>query len=268
MSENDPGRGRRPIWKRTIASRASGIFQLRTAFWRRSQVIQRPARLWRPPLAASLGLLLFAVALAAFASWHHRRLDARFDALVLRGQTAPFEIQRIRRDLATLDLDEKSLSRELDARLAAAEQEESSDFYLVLDTKAKRMSLRVGDRIVREAPLSVGPARTIRTASGENVSEPPLSGAFTVRQKLERPSWKPPASAWTAAGRPAPSPLPEIPGGLGRYVVVLAEDVVLHSPPPPESPLRGPRPGSFEAPESDLAAIWKRVGKDTRVYVF
>jgi len=264
MSEKDS----KPIWKRTIAPRASGIFRLRTAFWRRSQVIKRPARLWRPPLEASLGLLLFAVVLAAAAVVHRKRLDARFDALVLRGQSEPFEIQRIRRDLAALDLDEKSLSRELDARLAAAEQEESSDFYLVLDTKAKQMSLRVGDRIVREAPLAVGSPRRIRTASGETVGEPPLSGAFTVRQKLERPSWKPPASIWTAARRPVPSPLPEIPGGLGRYVIVLAEDVVLHSPPPPESPLQGPRPGSFEAPEADLAAIWRRVGKDTRVYVF
>ena len=264
MSGKDP----RPLWKRTIAPRASGIFQLRTAFWRQSQALKRPAPLWRPPLGASLGLLLFGVVLAAVAIVHRRRLDSRFEALVLRGQSAPFEVQRIRRDLAALDLDEKALSRELDARLAAAEEEESSDFYLVLDTKAKRMSLRVGDRIVREAPLAVGPPRTIRTASGENVAEPPLSGAFTVRQKLERPSWKAPASVWTAAGRPAPQPLPEIPGGLGRYVIVLAEDVVLHSPPPPGSPLQGPRPGSFEAPGADLAAIWKRVGKETRVYVF
>jgi len=264
MGEKDS----KPIWKRAIAPRASGIFQLRTAYWRRSQVVRRPARLWRPPLEASLGLLLFALVLAAAALVHRKRLDARFDALVLRGQSTPFEIQRIRRDLAALDLDEKALSRELDARLAAAEEEESSNFYLVLDTKAKRMSLRVGDRIVREASLAVGPPRTIRTASGESVGEPPLSGAFTVRRKLERPSWRPPASVWTAAGRRVPSPLPEIPGGLGRYVIVLAEDVVLHSPPLPGSPLQGPRPGSFEAPEADLAAIWKRVGKETRVYVF
>jgi hypothetical protein len=258
----------RPVWKRPIVRRASGIFQLRTAFWRRSQVIKRPARLWRPPLEASLCLLLFAVVLAAVAIAHRKRLDARFDALVLRGQSAPFEIQRIRHDLAALDLDEKALSRELDTRLAAAEEEDASDFYLVLDTKTKMISLRVGDRIVREAPLAVGPPRTIRTASGERVAEPPLSGAFTVRQKLERPSWKPPASVWTAAGLPVPSPPREIPGGLGRYVIVLAEDVVLHSPPPPQSPLQGPRPGSFEAPEADLAAIWKRVGNETRVYVF
>jgi len=67
--------------------------------------------------------------------------------------------------------------------------------------------------------------------------------------------------------KPPSSPQP-IEGGLGRYVIVLSEDAVIHSPPPPESPLKGVKPGSFLVPEADLAAIWKRVGPRTRVYVF
>ncbi|MGE5277426.1 MAG: L,D-transpeptidase [Acidobacteriota bacterium] len=255
-------------WRRTVGPRASGIFQVKTVFLRPSQVVRRPRKLWRPPFAWILWLLLFGVALAATAMVHRRHLDLRFGELVVRGQSAPFEIQRIRRDLASRSLDEKALERELEARLAAAEAQESADFYLVLDTRAKKLSLRVGDRVVREAPLQTGPPRPILTASGERLAPAPLSGAFTVREKLESPAWKPPASVWRAAGRPVPSPLPEIRGGLGRYVVVLTEDVVLHSPPPPESPLKGARPGSFLAPEPDLAAIWKRIGPQTRVYVF
>ena len=138
----------------------------------------------------------------------------------------------------------------------------------MLDTKAKKLSLRVGDRVVREAPLEVAPAAADRTASGERVRAPPLSGAFTVRQKLERPAWKPPAWVWTEAGRPCPRRCPTIPGGLGRYVIVLTEDVVLHSPPPADSPLEGRGPVRSMAPEEDLAAIWKRIGPQTRVYIF
>jgi hypothetical protein len=255
-------------WKRPVAPRASGIFQLRTVFWRPSQVVRRPPKLYRPPLAFGLGLLLFGVALGAAAIVHRRHLDARLQTLLLRSQTAPFEILRIRRDLAALSLDEQALERDLDARLAAVDAQQSSEFYLVLDTKAKKLALRFGDRIVRETPLEVGPPRPIRAASGEQFAPAPLSGAFTVRQKLERPAWKPPAWVWQEAGRPVPSPLPEIPGGLGRYVIMLTEDVVLHSPPPKESPLAGAKPGSFLAPEADLAAIWKRVGPETRVYIF
>jgi hypothetical protein len=255
-------------WKRKIEPRASGIFQVKTVFLRHSQIVRRPPKLYRPPIAASLGLLLFGVALAAAATIHRRNLDTRFSKLVVESASAPFEIQKIRRDLAALDLDQKSLETELAARLAAVDAQNSSQFYLVLDTKSGTMSLRLGDRVVREARLQVGAPRPILTASGDRVAAAPLSGAFTVRQTLERPAWKPPAWVYTDADQPAPSPLPEIPGGLGRYVVVLTDDVVLHSPPPEESPLSGPKPGSFLAPEADLAAIWKRLGPETRVYVF
>jgi hypothetical protein len=255
-------------WQKQVAPRASGIFRRRTAFLRKSQAIKRPPKLWRPPAMASLLVLLFGAVVAAAATLHRRSLDARFAAQVVRAQSIPFEIQRIRHDLALRDLDEKTLERELAARLAAAADLQSEDFYLVLDTHAKKMSLRLGDRIVREAPLAVGAPRPIVSSSGERFPPAPLSGAFTVRQKLERPAWKPPAWVWQEAGRPVPRPIPDIPGGLGRYVIVLAEDVAIHSPPPPASPLKGPRPGSFEAPEEDLGAVWKQIGPETRVYVF
>jgi hypothetical protein len=199
---------------------------------------------------------------------HRRHLDARFGALVVHSEAAPFEIQRIRRDLAALELDETALARELEARLAAVEAQELSEFYLDLDTKARRLTFRFGDQVVREAPLQVGAPRPILSASGDRVAPVPISGAFTVRRKLEQPAWKPPAWLWSEAGRRVPSPLPSIPGGLGRYVIFLTDDVVLHSPPPPESPLKGPKPGSLMAPEQDLAAIWKRIGPETRVHVF
>jgi hypothetical protein len=265
MNESDPSR---KWWKRTVNPRVSGIFALRTGYLRISQAVRRPGKRFRPPLTASLVILLCGIVLGAAATVHRRHLDVRFGASVVASATAPFEIQRVRRDLAGLALDEESLQRELEARLAVVDAQESAAFYLVLDTKANRLSFRYGDRLVRDAPLTVGPPRPIRSASGEKLSPAPLSGAFTVRQKLERPAWKPPAWIWEKAGVAVPRPLPEIRGGLGRYVLVLADDVVLHSPPPRESPLKGAKPGSFLAPEADLAAIWKRVGTETRIYVF
>ena len=50
-----------------------------------------------------------------------------------------------------------------------------------------------------------------------------------------------------------------MPNGLGRYVIFLPNSYVIHSPPPPDSPLQGPKPGSFMVPEADLAAIWPRI---------
>jgi hypothetical protein len=266
MNDQDPSR---QWWKRTVGPRASGIFSRRTEFLPVEEALRRRRlKLPRPPLELSLALLLCAVAFGAAATLHRRSLDARFSGSVVRSQAAPFEIQKIRRDLSGSELDEASLEKELQARLAALDAQESSEFYLVLDTKAGKMTFRFGDRIVREAPLTVGEPRPISSASGEKIRAPRLTGAFSVRQKLEKPAWKPPGYVWQAAGRPVPKPLPEIPGSLGRYVLVLSDDVVLHSPPPPESPLKGARPGSFMVPEADLAAIWKRLSNETRVYVF
>src|SRR5262249_9718261 len=226
MSESDPPR---QWWKRTVGPRASGIFTRRTAFLPVSEAVRRPSKLPRPPLELSLALLLCTVAFGAGATLHRRNLDARFSASVVRSQAAPFEIQKIRHDLSERELDEAALEKELEARLAAVDAQEASEFYLVLDTKADKLTFRYGDRIVREAPLTVGAMRPISSASGEKIKAPRLSGAFTVRKKLEKPSWKPPAWVWQAAGLPAPKPLSEIPGGLGRYVVFLTDEVVLHT---------------------------------------
>jgi hypothetical protein len=89
-----------------------------------------------------------------------------------------------------------------------------------------------------------------------------------VKTKHENGGWKAPEWVYAMNGRKPPRPLPTIPSGLGRYVIVLENDYVIHSPPPPESPLRGAKPGSFLVPEADLAAIWPRIGPPTRVYVF
>jgi len=258
----------RPWWRKTLGQRASGIFQIRTTVLPREEALRRSPKLFRPPLRFSLCLLLAGVLLSAFAILHRRSLDARFAAVVAGSKAAPFEVQRIRRDLAALDLDEKALEQELAARLASIDAQGLEEFHLDCDTKAKKLVFRFGELVVREASLEVGPPRPIVSASGDRVPPAPLSGVFTVRQKLERPSWKPPAWLFREAGQPVPSPLPSIPGALGRYVIVLTDDVVLHSPPPPESPLKGARPGSLMAPEADLAAIWKRIGTDTRVHVF
>jgi hypothetical protein len=262
-----PARGR-PWWRKTLGERASGIFQIRTTVLPREEALRRSRKRFRPPLLFNLCLLLFGVLLGGVAVLHRRHLDARFEAMVAGSRAAPFEVQRIRRDLAALDLDEKALEQELAARLASLAAQGLEEFHLDCDTKSKKLVFRFGELVVREASLEVGPPRPVVSASGDRLPPTPLTGVFTVRQKLERPAWKPPAWLWVEAGLPVPSPLPSIPGALGRYVIVLTDDVVLHSPPPPDSALKGVRPGSLMAPERDLAAIWKRIGTDTRVNVF
>jgi lipoprotein-anchoring transpeptidase ErfK/SrfK len=258
----------RPPQRPSRAIEQSGILAVKTGFLTRTQAFRRPSKLFRPPLYINLGLLFAALVLAAVVGIHRRALDRRFDRLVQQNAAAPFELKRIRQELATMETDEKTLSRLLDARMKYLDNLKRNEFYISVDTKAQRLSFHYGDRIIRDAPVEVGPARTIEGKKGERWTFAPLTGSFNVRQKLEGASWRVPEWVYRMKGERPPRVLPRVDGGLGNYILVLSEDYVIHSPPAPESPLQGPKPGSFMVPEADLAAIWKRVGPETRVYIF
>jgi hypothetical protein len=70
-------------------------------------------------------------------------------------------------------------------------------------------------------------------------------------------------------GEPVPAERPTIRGGLGRYVLFLPNGYAIHTQPADESPLNGPKPGSYMVSEDAIRAIWPRIvaGK-TQVYIF
>ena len=96
----------------------------------------------------------------------------------------------------------------------------------------------------------------------------PLKGGFNVIGKESDYDWTVPEWLYAMNDETPPAERRVVRNGLGRYVIVLANNYVIHSPPPPASPLHGPKPGSFMVPEEDLAAIWPRITKETRVYIF
>jgi hypothetical protein len=262
VTENDSGSG-----KPKSPFEASGIFAVRTGWLRITQRLRRPPKYRRPAVRWSLSVLLAAVMVASLAGWHRSSLERRFALSVRESAGMPSEIKRVRAELVDLEHDESALGAELDARLKYVKSLKSEEFYIVVDRAKKRMQFKFGDRVVRDAPAEPAPAKTI-DSGGRRWTFPPLSGAYSIREKLEDPDWTPPEWVYAMNGKPVPNPRPAIESGLGSYVIVLSDDAVIHSPPPDESPLRGPKPGSIEVPEDDLAAIWKRIGPRTRVYVF
>ncbi len=232
-----------------------------------SRRIRKAPKRARPAWSLSLALLAFAAATFAGASWHRRSLDREFAEAVRRNAAVPADVKRLRQELADSEADAKTLGSELDSRLKYLESVKSEDFFIVLDAAKKRFRFQYGDRILREAPAEPGPTKTIDSGK-RRWTFPPLSGAFSIREKLQGADWAPPAWVYVMNREPVPDTLPRIENGLGKYVIVLAGDAVIHSPLPANSPLKGVKPGSFLVPEKDLAAIWKRVGPRTRVYVF
>ena len=263
MSEDIPGKK----WWRRPAAGPSGIVRLRTGFL--PTIARTPRRkLPRPSSAVNLALLGLAAVLASGAALHRKSLDARLGPFLSEPDAAPFEMRRIRHDLAEQELDEKSLEAELRTRLDYARTQKSREFYVVLDTSRKRFSFKFGDKVLRDAPVEVGEARVIPAKSGKGWTFAPVTGGFSVQEKLEDADWSIPAWVYAMNGQAPPKTLPRVAGGLGKYVLVFAGNYVIHSPPAPDSPLKTVKPASFMVPEADLAAIWRRVGPGTRVYVF
>jgi len=206
--------------------------------------------------------------LFAFARKERDRIDDQTALLFKPAPSSPAELNRIRDELSRMDLTEAQLARELDGRVKYLESLEGAQFYISIDTRRQMMQFRFGRNVVREAAVQIGEAKTITAKDGRTWTFVPLKGGFNVVGKQFDYTWRVPEWLYAMNGEPIPADRPSIENGLGKYVILLPDNYVIHSPPPAGSPLKGPKPGSFLVPEADLAAIWPRVTKETRVYIF
>lgn len=222
----------------------------------------------RPPLWLNLLLLLAAGATFAYARHERQVIDEKLAFVFRPSPNSPEELTHIREQLAQTDLTRTQLSRELDARMKYLSIIDSEQFYMTIDTSKKRMQFRIGRNVARECPVTIGSTSTIVAPDGRKWTFLPLKGGFGVVGKETDYAWPVPDWFYAMRHEPTPVPRPAIANGLGKYVIVLQNNYVIHSPPPPDSPLQGAKPGSFMVPEEDLAAIWPRITKDMRVYIF
>lgn len=222
----------------------------------------------RPPLWLNLTVLVLALVSVGLARAHRGSIDRRFTEAIVGQEASPAEISRIRAELAELELTREQLKQELNSRLEYVESLESSEFYLAVDTSKKRLLFHYGDAIAREAPVTVGEPGSFKSPGGDEWTFVPLKGAFLVRAKEEGAPWEVPGWVYASNGQPVPSTPETVQDGLGKYVIHLPNGYVIHSPPPPSSPLRTAKPGSFMVAEEDLRAMWPRINDKTRVFIF
>ena len=190
----------------------------------------------RPPLWLNLVLLFIALATFAYAN-HHRSVIRREMAVLFKPSPSnPAELNRIREELSELDLTRDQLSKELDARMSYLQALQSEEFYISIDTQKKRMELRLGKDVVRDCEVQIGPQKTIKSR-GKTWTFVPVKGAFTVVGKESGMDWTVPEWLYAMNGRQPPAERPTIENGLGKYVIFLPDNYVIHSPPPDDSPL-------------------------------
>ena len=223
----------------------------------------------RPPLW--LNLLLLVIAVATFAYARHQRTEIHEKTALLFKPTpaSPAEWNSIREQLAQMDLTEAQMAKELDGRMKFLSSVQGEQFYITIDSARKKMVFRLGKDVVREADVQIGEARTLTSVDKKKTwTFVPLKGGFSVIGKQQDYDWTVPDWIYAMKAQPAPAEHPAVHNGVGKYVIQLQDNYIIHTPPPAGSPLQGPKPGSYMIPEADLAAIWPRVTGETRVYIF
>jgi hypothetical protein len=222
----------------------------------------------RPPLWLNLLLLIIAAATFAYAKHQRDVVEEKTALLFRKSESSPEDLNRMRDELAQMDLTKQQLGKELDGRVQYLQTLQSEQFYISIDTTKKKFQFRLGKEVIREADVQLGGAKTLTSKDGKTWTFYPLKGGFSVTGKQS--DYSIPVAEWVYAlhGEPIPQQRPTVKNWLGRYVIYLPDGYVIHSPPPKDSPVQGPKPGSFMVPEDDLAAIWPRISTQTRVYIF
>lgn len=222
----------------------------------------------RPPYWLNLALILLGVAGILLGRTHRARVSERFAHVIQQEARTPDDLRAIKEDLAEMDLTRDQLRGELRGRRRMLSSLKSENFHIAIHTREKKLRFMYGDKVLREAPVTPGENRTVSSGTRQWTFVP-LRGAFTVDGKLVGHDWKVPEWVYAMRGLPIPEQRPTVANGLGEYVVLLPNGYVIHSPPAEESPLDGPKPGSYMVPAEDLRAIWPRIHRGkTEVYIF
>jgi hypothetical protein len=221
----------------------------------------------RPPLWLNLLLLLLGIGGVLYARYHRKEVSTEFAQVIAEEARTPADVRKAKEEIAEMDLSREQLRQQLAGRAKFVTSLKSEEFYLSIDTRQRKLRFYYGGTVLREADLVPGEARTI-AGKDKQWTFVPLKGAFPVEAKIVGYAWRVPEWVYVMKNEPVPAERPVIQDGLGKYVIFLPNGYAIHSQPSADSPLQGPKPGSYMVSEDVLRAIWPRIHKNTPVYIF
>jgi hypothetical protein len=160
----------------------------------------------------NLLLLIIAAATFAYAKYQRDEIDQKTSILFRHNANSPIELNRMRDELSQMDLTQAQLESEIDGRMQYLQSVQSEQFYISIDTQRRKLQLRLGPAVVREADVQIGAARKITNASGKTWTFLPLKGGFSVTGKEEGYEWAVPS--WVYAMRGVRKPVAGTEAGI------------------------------------------------------
>ena len=206
--------------------------------------------------ALVVALILLAVALAGFgallgAGWYLARSEA--------GPAAP-----------AVD-DPKALAAENQKLEKKIEKARPKGLHLVVDTGRNRLTVRDGEKVVREVVVSCGSGGVLEDPKGGRtwVFDTPR-GERQVKSKAKHPTWIKPDWAFIEEGEPIPKKYDDRAeeGVLGDYALGIGNGYFLHGTLYTRLLGRNVTHGCVRIGDADLEYLYKSVPLGTKVYLF
>ncbi len=144
--------------------------------------------------------------------------------------------------------------------------------YLAVDSRANKLYLRKGVKLLLEADCSVGKGGKVRDkATGRAWEFITPRGEFRVKSKMEEPLWRKPDWAFVENGEPVPGeqdPARLVAGELGKYALNIGNGYLLHGTKNEGALGRAVTHGCVRLGAEALEKIYKAVPVGAAVYIY
>lgn len=156
----------------------------------------------------------------------------------------------------------------LESRIAA---QAPAGVHLVIDTLGNRLTLKKGDRVLREAVCSTGTGGVLEDpATGRRWVFDTPRGVHEVLAKKKDPVWNKPDWAFVEEGLPIPKdPRERLDDySLGDYALSLGDGYLIHGTLYQRLLGRGVTHGCIRLGDADLEAVYRATPVGARVFIY
>jgi lipoprotein-anchoring transpeptidase ErfK/SrfK len=189
--------------------------------------------------------------------------------LLIRAHWVSVERRAYEVDSALPDLKElKAKNRELTAQMR---RNGPQGVFIIIDTGKNQLTLKKGDKVLREAVVSSGSGSVLEDPNGQRswVFDTPR-GVFAVKALIRDPYWVKPDWAFIEEDKPVPQRLDErIEGGvLGQYALSFGNGFFIHGTLYTRMLGRNVTHGCVRVGDADLEAVFRSSSVGTKIFIF
>ena len=167
---------------------------------------------------------------------------------------------------------QKAISDEVGALRREAGARLGGRLHIAVDTKANKLYLKKGLRLLWEADCSVGQGGTVKDKkTGRTWQFATPRGEFRVLTKIDSPAWIKPDWAYVENKEPVPppgDPSRKVEGELGKFALDIGDGYLLHGTKNEEALGRPVSHGCIRLGSEALEKLYKAVPVGTRVYIY